>query len=215
MLFFNPILNDEFTKRRATTRRFTTESEFFYNQNLHPRVRDIVASNFFSNTFFDLIQSRVTTFWNFPLNEQSQDEAAVYTTMLATIIRDYLALVHLRRLARPVLLQENITIEDVASEFGFALINVFWDLFSNFLIENYPLVYDDLRLRAGRNGSNDRMQTEHNNRNFLDKNTSVATNHANISLVENTANVDTNMTNTQNSDMMHADAIQTNDNDNV
>lgn len=150
----------EFARRRSTQNRYLVDSDAFWRPEYHPRVRDLQPM------LLQQIQNQINAYitngtWTFPVEEQNVGQETVYKQLLLNVTSDYLNMVNLRRCSRRPDLVDNITLQDVINEWQYSYTMALWDLFSQMLITNNPLNFDDFRIRSGQTGADDKRKTKH------------------------------------------------------
>jgi len=167
-----------------TTNRYIVDSESFWREELHPRVKNLIITNLQAR-----IQQRVTSnFWNFPVHE---DIVINFADLLNTLVNDYIEMVKIRRLAR---IPNDVTLIEISNEFTDTIIVILWDLVRELIIKYYPLLFDNLSEKTGKVFSNDDTQNDHNIKNQVGSND----NNRAVEKSENNVNSgDKNLTNNQ------------------
>jgi hypothetical protein len=167
-----------------TTNRYIVDSESFWREELHPRVKNLIITNLQAR-----IQQRVTSnFWNFPVHE---DIVINFAELLNTLVNDYIEMVKIRRLAR---IPNDVTLIEISNEFTDTIIVILWDLVRELIIKYYPLLFDNLSEKTGKVFSNDDTQNDHNIKNQVGSND----NNRAVEKSENNVNSgDKNLTNNQ------------------
>jgi hypothetical protein len=150
-------------RRRTTDNRYVTDINSFWREELHARVENIPnLQEFILQIISQRIQSNV---WGFPVDEQSiSNTQAVFNSL----VLDYFTFIQGRRVWVFTELDGYWTEDKIKTTFGSAFIMALWDIGSQLLIDNYPLVEDDLRHRTGRTSSADKRQNYHDSHNKLE-----------------------------------------------
>ena len=179
---FNPVNRN--MVNNLTTNRYIVDSESFWREELHPRVKNLIITNLQAR-----IQQRVTSnFWNFPVHE---DIVINFADLLNTLVNDYIEMVKIRRLAR---IPNDVTLIEISNEFTDTIIVILWDLVRELIIKYYPLLFDNLSEKTGKVFSNDDTQNDHNIKNQVGSND----NNRAVEKSENNVNSgDKNLTNNQ------------------
>ena len=179
---FNPVNRN--MVNNLTTNRYIVDSESFWREELHPRVKNLIITNLQAR-----IQQRVTSnFWNFPVHE---DIVINFAELLNTLVNDYIEMVKIRRLAR---IPNDVTLIEISNEFTDTIIVILWDLVRELIIKYYPLLFDNLSEKTGKVFSNDDTQNDHNIKNQVGSND----NNRAVEKSENNVNSgDKNLTNNQ------------------
>jgi hypothetical protein len=178
----------EMRRNRFTTNRYVTDSNQYWREELHPRVRDILPQiqSTLDTVFAELLQGQ-HPLWGFPVDEQSIEATGYAFNVVTTFINHYLQYTLLRRLKVMPSFDDNgnatITVDDIAYEFSYAIIMAMWDLVGRLIISSYPLVPDDLRHRVGNNKIADDRRTNHDSISNVNQGSTQATNHDSISNV--------------------------------
>lgn len=185
------LLIRNYNRRRTTTNRYVTDSNSYWREELHARVENLPTIRTKAQA---LIDERVAhNVWGFPVDEQSTSNTKEVFT---DILNDYLGFVAGRRVWNYTETNGYWTEEKISDVFAHSLIIKLWDIGNEMLIDNYPLVADDLRLRSGKTHSNDARETYHDSVNKLGTASRQYTQHDNtrnkIMEHDDTATSDTN-----------------------
>jgi len=158
-------------RQRNTINRYVVDSNTLWSEELHPRIENLPILNI----IIPLIEERIKlNIWNFPVDEQSIENTR---NILYFFALDYFNFVAGRRTAKYTQTYGYWTEKKITYEIAQAFINILWDYVNNLLIDNYPLVSDDLRHRTGKNYSGDLRETHHDNTNKLNTASQKATTH--------------------------------------
>lgn len=161
-------------RMRTTTNRYVRDSNSYWREELHARVENLPKIKTIAK---NVIDERIThNVWGFPVDEQSVSNTR---EVFYDIINDYLMFVAGRRVWSYTEANGYWTEDKISSTFAYALIAKLWDIGDQLLIENYPLVADDLRLRSGRTYSKDERENFHNSINKLGTASKQYTQHDN------------------------------------
>lgn len=164
-----------FNRRRTTDNRYVTDSNSYWREELHARVEYLQPM--LNNICEDMVIQKVTNnVWGFPVDEQSVSNTH---DVFLNIINDYFSFVAGRRVWVYTETDGYWTEEKITNTIAMAFIMGLWDIGKDMLIENYPLVADDLRLRSGRTHSNDERETKHDSINKLGTASKQYTQHDN------------------------------------
>lgn len=157
------VLIRNINRRRTTVNRYVTDSNAYWREELHPRIENLqpLISNYCEDMVRDRIQNNI---WGFPVDEQSTANAE---DVFLAIIDDYFEFVKGRRTWVYTETAGYWTEGKIINTIAYAFIMALWDIGSQLLVDNYPLVEDDLRLRYGRTFSEDERKTYHDNINRL------------------------------------------------
>lgn len=178
------LLIRNYNRRRTTINRYVTDSNSYWREELHARVENLPAIKTIAKSVVD--QKITDNIWGFPVDEQSTSNTK---EVFYHLIDDYLAFVAGRRVWNYTETQGYWTEERISSTIAYAMIMKLWDLGNEILIDNYPLVADDLRLRSGRTHINDARETYHDSVNKLGTASRQFTQHDNTrnKIMEHTA----------------------------
>lgn len=149
-------------RQRTTTNRYVNDSNAFWREELHARIENLPDIR---TKVKSLVDEKITSnVWGFPVDEQSISNTR---EIFYGIVTDYFMFVAGRRVWVYTETSGYWTEEKIIDTISYAFIMALWDIGSNLLIENYPLVADDLRHRSGRTHSNDGRETYHDSLNKL------------------------------------------------
>lgn len=161
-------------RRRTTVNRYVTDSNSFWREELHARVENLPDIKVIAQAVIDeRIQHNV---WGFPVDEQTTSNTK---EVFYDILNDYLMFVAGRRVWSYTETNGYWTEEKISSTIAYALVMKLWDIGNEMLIDNYPLVADDLRMRSGKTHSNDARETYHDSVNRLGTASKQYTQHDN------------------------------------
>jgi len=147
-------------RRRTTDNRYVTDINSFWREELHARIAHLDE---LIPLVLRLVNERITNnIWGFPVDEQSVSNTE---EVFRYIVLDYFAFVAGRRVWNYTEVDGYWTEENITNTIAYAFIMALWDIGSQLLIDNYPLVEDDLRHRTGRTHSHDRRNTYHDSLN--------------------------------------------------
>ena len=181
-----------FNRMRTTSNRYVNDSNSFWREELHARVENLPEMfEIISAIIAERIEDNV---WGFPVDEQSEPNTlAVFND----ITLDYLKLIAGRRVWVYTETNGYWTEEKITEIFSYAFIGALWDIGSDLLISNYPLVADDLKLRSGKVNSSDERQTYHDSVNELSTGDKLNTEEANTrnKIIENNDGASSDTTN--------------------
>lgn len=166
----NEIMGRNVVRRRSTINRYVTDTDYLWREELHPRIDDLMGE-IYDNCKF-LVDERLNVdgvygenaIWGFPVDEQSVD---IVKDILYIFINDYFNFVRGRRTWVYTETEGYWTEDIIVNVISAAFIACLWDIGRNLLIENYPLVADDLRLRSGKTLSGDERENYHDSINKI------------------------------------------------
>lgn len=161
-------------RKRTTDNRFVIDSNAYWKEELHARIEYL--PNIVSIIERNIDQKITDNIWGFPVDEQSTNNSK---EVLYAILHDYFNFVAGRRVWVYTEVNGYWTEERITYTIAHAFILALWDIGSQLLIDNYPLVADDLRLRSGRTHSNDNRETYHDSLNKLNTADKKYTQHDN------------------------------------
>lgn len=151
------IMRRNIARRRTTINRYVTDSNAFWREELHPRIANLQPQ--INNLCEDIIVEKITdNVWGFPVDEQSTSNTL---DVFLHIINDYWAFVDGRRTWVYTETDGYWTEENIVRTLVYAFVMALWDIGKQMLVDNYPLVEDDLRHRSGITHSNDKRETYH------------------------------------------------------
>lgn len=157
------ILIRNINRQRTTTNRYVKDSNSYWREQLHPRIADLEP--LISNMCEDLVLEKVNdNVWGFPVDEQSVGNTL---EVFVHMIDDYFKFVQGRRVWVYTETDGFWTEEKIIEVIAYSYVMALWDIGRQMLVDNYPLVSDDLRLRSGRTHSEDNRETYHDNKNRL------------------------------------------------
>lgn len=169
------IMRRNIARRRTTDNRYVSDYKAFWREELHARVDNLQP--LISNFCEDIVRDKITNnIWGFPVDEQSVPNAE---DVFLHIIDDYWEFVKGRRVWVYTETNGYWTEGKIINTISYAFIMALWDIGSQMLVDNYPLVEDDLRLRYGKTHSDDLRQTYHDSINKLDTGDKKYTHHIN------------------------------------
>lgn len=149
-------------RKRTTDNRYVIDSNAYWREELHARVENIPG---ITEKLREMIQQKITdNVWGFPVDEQSTPNTE---KVLFGIVDDYFGFVAGRRVWVYTETAGYWTEEKIRDTIAYAFLMALWDLGNEILIDNYPLVADDLRLRYGKTHSNDERETKHDSNNLV------------------------------------------------
>lgn len=180
-----------YNRKRITDNRFVIDSNAYWKEELHARVEyltDIVPK------IKEIIDQKITdNIWGFPVDEQSTSNSK---EVLYSLVTDYFYFVAGRRVWAYTETQGYWTEEKISETIAYAFVMALWDIGKQLLVNNYPLVADDLRLRSGKTHSNDERETKHDNLNKVGTGSEQYTQHDNTrnKIIEENAGVGSDTT---------------------
>lgn len=149
-------------RKRTTNNRYVIDSNCYWCEELHPRIENLSG---IIDKIKLIVNERINdNIWGFPVDEQSITNTQ---EVFYTIINDYFNLIKGRRTWVYTETEGYWTEEKIGDTIAYAFIIGLWDIGKNMLIENYPLVPDDLRHRSGKTHSYDNRETYQDNTNKL------------------------------------------------
>ena len=156
----NDLMIRNINRQRTTNNRYVTDSNSFWREELHARVEYLPA---IVSKAQSIIDERIShNVWGFPVDEQSISNTQ---HVFYDVLTDYFNFVAGRRVWVYTETDGYWTEERISKTIAYAFITSLWDIGSNLLIDNYPLVADDLRLRGGKTFANDNRETYHDSLN--------------------------------------------------
>jgi len=174
-MIFNPshLMRRNINRRRTTTNRYAVDNSGFWDESLHARVSQLNIKS----KAVDAVSIRVNNgIFNFPVDVQSQN---VSLKIMTSLTSDYFNFVGGRRVAKYTEIDGYWTESKISTEIVYAFLMALWDTVSQILIDNYPLISDDLRHRTGRTFSNDNKESYHDSHNLISSDDSKNTSNKN------------------------------------
>lgn len=165
---------NNYNKKITTDNRYIIDSDSYWREELHTRIEYL--PNLITNINNMIIEKLTNNIWGFPVDEQSISNAS---NVLFNISVDYFKFVAGRRVWVYTEVNGYWTEERISQTIAYAFIIALWDISKQLLINYYPLVSDDLRLRSGKTHSNDERETSHNNINNIGTNSQQYTQNDN------------------------------------
>lgn len=157
------VMRRNYYRKRTTDNRYVTDSKTIWREELHPRITYLQPH--INNLCEDIILDKITdNVWGFPVDEQSTSNTM---DIFLHIINDYWEFVEGRRTWVYTETDGYWNEDNIVRTLVYAFVMALWDIGSQMLVDNYPLVEDDLRLRSGRTHSNDERKTYQDNRKKL------------------------------------------------
>lgn len=169
------IMRRNIARRRTTNNRYVADYNAYWREELHARIENLQP--LISNYCEDIVRDRIAgNIWGFPVDEQSTANAE---DVFLTMIDDYFEFVKGRRVWVYTETSGYWTEGKIINTIAYAFIMALWDIGRQMLIDNYPLVEDDLRLRYGKTHSDDLRLTYHDSVNKLGTGEKKYTHHIN------------------------------------
>lgn len=170
-------------RKRTTDNRYVTDSNSYWREELHARIENLPN---ITSEAKAIIDQRITdNVWGFPVDEQNVSNTK---QVFYGVLNDYFQFVAGRRVWVYTETEGYWTEEKITTTIAYAFIMALWDIGEQLLIQNYPLVADDLRTRSGKTFSNDNRETYHDSINKLGTASKQFTQHDNTrnKIMENT-----------------------------